>query len=75
MSDLIFFDRAKQALIEAKSIDEVKDIRDKAEAMRLYARQAHDSLGMQNQCAEIKLRAERKLGEMFQEWIWQRADQ
>lgn len=33
MSDLIFFDRAKQALIEAKSIDEVKDIRDKTESI------------------------------------------
>jgi hypothetical protein len=48
-------------------VDEVKQIRDKAEAMRMYARQAQYTLEMQNMCAEIKLRAERRLGEMLQE--------
>jgi len=46
----------------ATSVDEVKQIRDKAEAMRVYARQAQYTLEMQNMCAEIKLRAERRLG-------------
>jgi N6-adenosine-specific RNA methylase IME4 len=49
------------------TVDEVKTIRDKAEAMRLYCKQARHSLEMQNQCAEIKLRAERRAGEMLTE--------
>lgn len=62
---LVHFDRARQALELASSIDEVKAIRDQAEALRQYARQSRQSLEMQNRCAEIKLRAERKAGEML----------
>lgn len=61
---LVRYEAARTALMEAKSIDEVKDIRDKAEAMRAYAKQAKD-LDMQNWAAEIRIRAERKLGEML----------
>lgn len=43
----------------------MKLIRDKAEALRQYIRQQKGSLEMQNQCAEIKLRAERRAGEML----------
>jgi DNA modification methylase len=64
---LTHFNRARRELELASSIDEVKQIRDKAEAMRIYAQQAKYSLEMQNLCAEIKLRAERRLGEMLQE--------
>lgn len=65
--NLIKFDAAKQALIEAASIDEVRDIRDKAEAVRMYSKQAGESLEMQNRCAEIKIRAERRAGQMLAE--------
>jgi len=64
---LVKFDRAKRALAEAKSIDEVKLVRDQAEALRLYFRQQRDSLIMQNDIAEIKLRAERRAGELLAE--------
>jgi len=64
---LTHFNRARRELELAASIDEVKEIRDKAEAMRIYARQAEYSLEMQNLCAEIQLRAERRLGEMLRE--------
>ncbi len=47
--------------------EEVKGIRDKAEALRVYARQSGQSLEMQNRCAEIKLRAERRGGELLRE--------
>lgn len=67
MSELVRFEAAKQALAIATSIDEVKEIRDKAEAMRAYTKQVGDSHEMQNQCAEIKLRAERRAGEMLGE--------
>ena len=63
--ELTIFNQARKALEQAASIDEVKVIRDKAEAMRLYVKQAGESLVMQNHCAEIKVRAERKAGEML----------
>ena len=64
---LVFFDQAKAMLEKAASIDEVKDIRDRAEALRLYAKQQKDSGAMQQQCAEIRIRCERRMGEMLQE--------
>jgi len=64
---LVHFNRARRELELATTVDEVKQIRDKAEAMRTYARQAKYSLEMQNMCAEIKIRAERKLGEMLRD--------
>jgi len=61
----VLLDEARQALERAATVDEVKDIRDKAEALRLYTRQAGLGLEMQNRCAEIKLRAERRAGEIL----------
>jgi len=68
-TQLIHLNQARQALALAKSIDEVKNIRDKAEALRAYAKQAGMTLEMQNECAEIKLRAERKAREMLGEMV------
>jgi len=65
MSNLVYFDKARQALEKAASIDEVLQIRDKAEALRVYVRQQGESFDMQNYCAEIKIRAERKAGEIL----------
>ena len=45
-------------------MDEVKDIRDKAEAMRAYAQQAGNK-ELQFWAAEIKLRAERRGGTLL----------
>jgi len=44
-------------------VDEVKDVKDKAEALRLYARQANDR-DLECWTAEIKLRAVRRIGEL-----------
>ncbi len=66
-SVLSHFDRARRELELAVSIDEVKSIRDKAEALRLYAKQSRLSLEMQNHCAEIRIRAERRAGDMLKE--------
>src|SRR5208283_2415404 len=62
---LVHFENARRELEIARTLDEVKQVRDKSEAMRLYCKQARASLEMQNQCAEIKLRAERRAGEML----------
>ena len=64
---LVFFDQARRMLTRATSIDEVKDIRDRAEALRAYYRQQQESQAMQQQCAEIKIRAERRAGELLAE--------
>ncbi len=64
---LIKFDAAIYAIEQAKNIDEVKAIRDKAEACRIYAKQAGMSLEGQNSLAEIRLRAERKAGAMLKD--------
>lgn len=67
MNYLAKWEKAKQAIAECKTIDEAKEIRDKAEALRAYAKQARESLEVQNDIAEIKLRAERRIGEFSRE--------
>lgn len=64
MSSLIKYEAARLALAECKSIDEAKDWADKAEAMRAYGRMAKDKT-MEIDAAEIRLRAERRLGELI----------
>lgn len=58
-------DKATQMLAEAKSLDEIKNIIDIAEAARTYARAAKLGLEAYNHAAEVKARAERKAGEFF----------
>ena len=62
---LALLDQARHAIATAESMDEVKDIRDKAEAARKYAESASLGLEAQNYAAEVKLRAERKAGELI----------
>ena len=62
---LIQLSRARTALEKASTLPEIKDIRDKAEAIRMYAKASGETLAMQNKCAEIRLRAERKAGRLL----------
>lgn len=58
---------AKRSLAQASSLDEVLELRDKAEAIRTYLRASRESLEAQNAAADIRLRAERKAGELLAE--------
>jgi hypothetical protein len=63
-STLVRYDAACRAVAECRSVDEAKDLRDKAEAMRCYARMAKNR-DMEIDAAEVRIRAERKLGELI----------
>ena len=61
---LAHYDAACKALAEARAVDEVQGIRAEAEAVRAYAKQAKNRQ-MELDAAEIRIRAERRLGELM----------
>ncbi len=64
-NELVKWENAKNAISECKNIDEITKIIDKSKIMQAYVKQAKESLQVQNDVAEIKLRAERKAGELL----------
>jgi len=68
MSDLglIKYDAMVHAITECHKIDEVKDLRDKARALELYAQQAKNT-DAERRAAEIRIRAERKTGSLLRD--------
>ena len=63
--DLVPLAAVELALANAERVGDVKEIRDKAEAVRTYAERAGLGLEQQNAAAEVRLRAERRAGEML----------
>jgi hypothetical protein len=61
---LVRYDTMCSAIAAAYKVDEVKDIRDRAAALEHYSRQAHN-VEAERQCCEIRLRAERKAGQLL----------
>src|SRR5258708_22792309 len=62
-SSLARYDAMCRAIEAAYAVDEVKDIRDQAIALEVYARQPHNVEAERKAC-EIRLRAERKGGKL-----------
>jgi len=58
-------DEGRRLLAEANSIPQVKEIRDRAEADWLYLRRQDASFSSRQRAAELKLKAERKLGKLL----------
>jgi hypothetical protein len=58
------YEAACRALADAKSVDEAKRIRDVADAMRAYAKQAKNRQ-LEIDAAEIRILAERRVGELI----------
>ena len=60
------YDAMCRAIAEAHAVDEVKDIRDKAQAIEIYSRQARN-FDNEVRAIEIRIRAERRVGELLAE--------
>src|SRR5690349_17782575 len=69
MKEIMTIDDALRAVAEAKMPADLLRIANTADAMRHYARRSMAGLLAQNRCAEIRLRAERRLGEMLAEHV------
>ncbi len=62
--ELIRYENAKQAIAAYKTVDDVKQFRDKAVAVQAYAKQAND-YELERDAAIARVRAERKCGELL----------
>ena len=60
---------ACRTLAELKTVGEAKDFRDRMQALQAYLKQSGFCLQAQNDAAELKLRAERKIGDLLAETV------
>jgi hypothetical protein len=65
-NSLVRYEHACRAVAECRSVDDAKDIRDKAIAMQVYGRQAKNK-DLEADAVEIRMRATRKLGALMQD--------
>jgi len=67
MNELIKLNKARQALMEAKTLQEIREIKDIAKAVKAYAQAKKLGVEMINDATEIELRAEREMGKLIQQ--------
>lgn len=65
-AELVRYDAMCRAIAEAYKVDEVKDLRDRAAALEHYAKQSKN-VEAERECCEIRLRAERRWGELYRQ--------
>lgn len=63
--EIAVLDDCRRAIAEADDLDQLSDLRSRAEAIRVWAKSANESLEVQNRAAELRLLAERKAGKML----------
>jgi hypothetical protein len=66
---LAVLSKARTDLAKVDTVAAAKDIRDKAEALRTYCKQAGEGLATQNRVAEIKILAECRAGELLADTV------
>lgn len=66
MNEIVRYDAMCQAIAACHSVDEVAEMHNKALALEVYARQAMN-VEAERKATEIRLRAERKAGQMMRE--------
>ena len=64
-AQLLSVELARDMLAKSKSFDEVKSIRDTAQAVRAYQRSVGAAIEVQQDASEIVVRAKRRMGEML----------
>ncbi len=65
LRELVLIEKAEQMLAEARDIDTIKEIRDKAQAAKAYAKKVGLSKHIIIRASAIKVQAERRLGELL----------
>jgi N6-adenosine-specific RNA methylase IME4 len=66
MDELIKLNKARQALMEAKTLTEIQEIRDIAKAVKAYAIAKGMGIEMKNEASEIEIRAIREMGKLIE---------
>lgn len=65
-AQLVRYDAMVSAIVACHSVDELKDMHDKALALELYAKQAKNT-DAERKAADVRLRAEYRTGELLKE--------
>lgn len=65
--ELVLLSQAHAALLEACTVEEVRDVRDRIEAVRSYAKKARLGREMVVEASALRLRSERRLGQVLQQ--------
>lgn len=64
-NEIALLDEARVAIEKATTVKEAKEVKDRAEAIEIYAKRVEYGEILQQRCVEIRLRAERKAGELL----------